>query len=292
LHTIHIPDRPDPSVVPDYVTDMIVPQQKPQPVVAQNAPSETKAPEPKAPPKPQPSNNSGNAGNAKPTVDPVEAAKEQAARVAAQTAQARSFGIAGAFGVQTDDPSAIAASTSSGNVDLSKVTQGLSGVSMSGNGKDNSLVAAAGTNATGSTASIGTLGVSAPTGETSTAQRTQDTSTVAAHVDTGQSQVDTSSSGSLTQGIVDSEVKHLLGAVQSCYQRELKTNPGMKHVAITVDFTIGTHGSVTDTSIESDAGGDGTLENCIQGVIKGQARFAPPPPSETDVTYPFILTGQ
>ena len=65
------------------------------------------------------------------------------------------------------------------------------------------------------------------------------------------------------------------GAVQRCYEQELRTNPGADG-KVRVTFTVGTEGTVTDVSV---AGVSGGLADCISGIfqrIRGLPRLVAP----------------
>jgi len=78
-------------------------------------------------------------------------------------------------------------------------------------------------------------------------------------------------------------------AVQYCYQRELRRNPGLKG-KIVVRFTIVPAGSVKDVTIVSSSIGSSRIENCIVGRIKRWNDFGAIDKSLGDTTIRQVYT--
>ena len=97
--------------------------------------------------------------------------------------------------------------------------------------------------------------------------------------------------GDVDKKAVSVVIKRKTGALRTCYERSLATNPNLKG-KVTFTITISTKGRVTQVRIEEDTLGDPSTLNCSKGKIKGW-RF-PVDPSATDsseVTFPVVFSG-
>jgi TonB family protein len=77
------------------------------------------------------------------------------------------------------------------------------------------------------------------------------------------------------------------GAIQYCYRKALARNRATEG-KITIRFTIGLRGRVTDIRIKSNQTGDSSLGQCIVGKVKSWP-FPKPKERPVDFEYPFIL---
>ncbi len=77
------------------------------------------------------------------------------------------------------------------------------------------------------------------------------------------------------------------GAIQQCYERELKRNQTLRG-KIVVRFTITTQGRASEIDIEENTLNNEAVSSCIKTVIRGWV-FPFKPPSEVPVAYPFVF---
>jgi outer membrane biosynthesis protein TonB len=83
-------------------------------------------------------------------------------------------------------------------------------------------------------------------------------------------------------------VKARLKAIQNCYEKELKRNPGLKGKVL-VRFSIKPSGRTGDIEIEENTLGDDAVASCIRTVIRGWV-FPFKPDDEVPVAYPFVFS--
>lgn len=95
--------------------------------------------------------------------------------------------------------------------------------------------------------------------------------------------------GSLDPNIVAKEVRKRLGAVRTCYERALKRNPQLAG-KISVCFTIGATGAVSEARVDADTMGDSEVGDCIVDNVK-RWRFPAPDGGSVEVCYPFVFTA-
>jgi TonB family protein len=77
------------------------------------------------------------------------------------------------------------------------------------------------------------------------------------------------------------------GAIQSCYERELKKNPNIAGKVV-VRFNIGTAGRVTSASVASSSLGAPAVGSCVVSRIKSW-RFPKPEGGSVTVTKSFVF---
>jgi len=77
------------------------------------------------------------------------------------------------------------------------------------------------------------------------------------------------------------------GAIQQCYEKELKRNPSLKGKVV-VRFSITPAGRTSDIDIEENTLGNEAVASCIKTTIRGWV-FPFKPPSEVPVAYPFVF---
>jgi hypothetical protein len=97
--------------------------------------------------------------------------------------------------------------------------------------------------------------------------------------------------GALDRALIDAVVKRRLSQIRYCYQRELMETPGLKG-ALTVKFTIGTQGEVTEASVKSTTLRHPELEQCV---VQRFYTMAFPPPKGGGiviVSYPFVFAPE
>ncbi|HWV39887.1 MAG TPA: AgmX/PglI C-terminal domain-containing protein [Vulgatibacter sp.] len=98
------------------------------------------------------------------------------------------------------------------------------------------------------------------------------------------------SGGSLDRGAILKVINENLSQVQSCYERQLISNPGLQG-KIEFDWVIGTDGSVTSTRVNSSSLPSQAVANCIGSAIKTW-RFPKPTGGSVSVRYPFVFSVQ
>jgi outer membrane biosynthesis protein TonB len=77
------------------------------------------------------------------------------------------------------------------------------------------------------------------------------------------------------------------GAIQQCYEKELKRNPSLKGKVV-VRFSITTSGRTGDIDIEENTTGNEAVASCIKTTIRGWV-FPFKPESDVPVAYPFVF---
>lgn len=82
-------------------------------------------------------------------------------------------------------------------------------------------------------------------------------------------------------------VKARRGAIQSCYEKELKRNPSLKG-KIVVRFSITTSGRTSDIEIEENTLANEAVGSCIKTTIRGW-NFPFKPDSDVPVAFPFVF---
>jgi len=77
------------------------------------------------------------------------------------------------------------------------------------------------------------------------------------------------------------------GAIRGCYEAVLKVNPNVRG-RITIRFTIGPAGRITDINASENTTGDTSIARCIVDRVRGW-RFDPPSGGSVTFSYPFVL---
>ena len=94
--------------------------------------------------------------------------------------------------------------------------------------------------------------------------------------------------GKLSRETIVSKVRTYMGGIRSCYEMELRLNPQLTG-KVSIRFTIGADGRITDVEIINSTLGSTEVENCITRRIR-RWEFPPPEEGEVVVTYPFVFT--
>jgi outer membrane biosynthesis protein TonB len=221
---------------------------------------------------------------------PEERAKAEAERRRRMTEKVRNKTIVGKLGAISDGPGGMEDpfSDGAGATSMDKAFEGTKGVTADATGeKDGISGGAADADGTGASAGIGDLeggkaAEKAEAADASTGEKQE--KTVKANIRGGsQQQV---GMGQLDAGSISSVIRRRQSAIQNCYERVLKTNPkaGGKLV---LQFTIGTRGRVTSTSVKSDISG-GSVGGCASRAVK-RWRFPRPKGGEVTVSKSFVL---
>ncbi|MCB9734514.1 MAG: AgmX/PglI C-terminal domain-containing protein [Deltaproteobacteria bacterium] len=77
------------------------------------------------------------------------------------------------------------------------------------------------------------------------------------------------------------------GAIKYCYEKALKGNPNLRG-KVTIRFTIGSAGRITDISASGNTTGNSEIASCIIDKVRGW-RFDPPSGGSVTFSYPFLL---
>ena len=82
-------------------------------------------------------------------------------------------------------------------------------------------------------------------------------------------------------------VRQRKGAIQGCYEKELKRNPTLKGKVV-VRFSITPAGRTSDIEIDENTLNNEAVASCIRTVVRGWV-FPFKPESEVPVAYPFVF---
>lgn len=98
------------------------------------------------------------------------------------------------------------------------------------------------------------------------------------------------SGGFLSKDAIAKVINEGLSRVQSCYERELISDPSLQG-KIVFDWVIGPEGSVTTTRVSSSSLPSQTVATCISNLIKTW-QFPKPSGGSVTVVYPFNFASQ
>lgn len=169
-----------------------------------------------------------------------------------------------------------------GSNGVGDVASALSGASGVGVATADSLAAGGPKGGTaGSAAGIGDLGTS---GGGNVALAEKGTATVRGGVQMQAPEVDSSD---VDREKLAAYVRARKGAIQQCYEKELKRNPSLKGKVV-VRFSITPAGRTSDIDIEENTLGNEAVASCIKTTIRGWV-FPFKPESEVPVAYPFVF---
>lgn len=98
---------------------------------------------------------------------------------------------------------------------------------------------------------------------------------------------DVSGAGRLDKSAIESVFSSRQSAIKMCYQRSLKVNPNISG-KVTIRFTIGEAGTVTDIYVLENTTGDPDVAACIVQKVRTW-RFTPPEGGPVTVTMPLLL---
>jgi hypothetical protein len=169
-----------------------------------------------------------------------------------------------------------------GSNGVGDVASALSGASGVGVATADSLAAGGPKGGTaGSAAGIGDLGTSGG-GNVGLAEKTA--TTVRGGVSMQAPEVESSD---VDREKLAAYVRSRKGAIQQCYEKELKRNPSLKGKVV-VRFNITPAGRTSDIDIEENTLGNEGVASCIKTTIRGWV-FPFKPESEVPVAYPFVF---
>lgn len=93
--------------------------------------------------------------------------------------------------------------------------------------------------------------------------------------------------GRIDKAAVESVFRRRMSAIRVCYERSLKVNPDVQG-KVTIRFTIGRAGTITDIQVTENTTGDPSIGTCIAQKVRTW-RFSPPDEGEVTFSYPFLL---
>lgn len=93
--------------------------------------------------------------------------------------------------------------------------------------------------------------------------------------------------GRIDKSAVESVFRRRMSAIRVCYERSLKVNPDVQG-KVTIRFTIGRAGTITDIQVTENSTGDAAIGTCIAQKVRAW-RFSPPDEGEVTFSYPFLL---
>ncbi len=93
--------------------------------------------------------------------------------------------------------------------------------------------------------------------------------------------------GRIDKAAVESVFRRRMSAIRVCYERSLKVNPDVEG-KVTIRFTIGRAGTITDIQVTENTTGDASIGTCIAQKVRTW-RFSPPDEGEVTFSYPFLL---
>jgi len=122
------------------------------------------------------------------------------------------------------------------------------------------------------------------TGPVAAGQRQEE---AAVRIRIGENMGESAGPGKISVASVESVFRRRRGAIQTCYERALKVNAGIEG-KVSVRFTIGAAGTVTQIQVVENSTGDSGVGACIAEKIKGWP-FPPPEGGLVIVTRHFLL---
>ena len=93
--------------------------------------------------------------------------------------------------------------------------------------------------------------------------------------------------GKIDKAAVASVFRRRMSAIRVCYEKALKLNPDVQG-KVTLRFTIGRAGTITNITVTKNSTGDPGVATCITQKVR-RWRFSPPDEGEVTFSYPFLL---
>lgn len=248
--------------LPDRFVKTMMPEQKPPPPKEEPTDNGQKADD-------KPAEAAQKKGEKPPTGD-----KQAMQKAVAKSGLLKVIGAAGGAGAFED--------VLGGSNGVGDVASALSGASGVGVATADALAAGGPRGGTaGSAAGIGDLGTS---GGGNVALAEKGAATVRASM---QMQAPDVESSDVDREKLAAYVRARKGAIQQCYEKELKRNPSLKGKVV-VRFSITTSGRTGDIDIEENTTGNEAVASCIRTTIRGWV-FPFKPESDVPVAYPFVF---
>lgn len=95
--------------------------------------------------------------------------------------------------------------------------------------------------------------------------------------------------GGLDKGVIDAAIKKGLPDILSCYDGEVKKTKKEIAGSVSMKFTIGPDGKVTDAKTAESTLRNDAIEACMVSVVKAMSFPAPADGGVVEVSYPFAF---
>ena len=118
--------------------------------------------------------------------------------------------------------------------------------------------------------------------------RKSDSDEVRVRVRVGGSLGRKSGTGTIDKQSVASVFRRRKRAIRRCYEKSLRANPSAQG-KVTIQFTIGPAGRITNINVTQDTTGDSSIGSCIVSRVRGW-RFDPPDRGSVTFSKAFILS--
>ncbi|MCA9637455.1 MAG: AgmX/PglI C-terminal domain-containing protein [Myxococcales bacterium] len=97
--------------------------------------------------------------------------------------------------------------------------------------------------------------------------------------------------GDVDKRAVQATIRRRMGALQNCYNRALRTNPGLSG-KMTYTITISVMGTVTRVNVDDDTVRDPSVASCTTAKIKGWRFPAEGAEESSEVTFTVVFSGE
>ena len=97
--------------------------------------------------------------------------------------------------------------------------------------------------------------------------------------------------GDMDKRAVQATIRRRMGALQNCYNRALRTNPGLSG-KMTYTITISVMGTVTSVNIDADTVRDPSVASCTTMKIKNWRFPAEGAEDSSEVTFTVVFSGE
>jgi beta-lactamase regulating signal transducer with metallopeptidase domain len=97
-----------------------------------------------------------------------------------------------------------------------------------------------------------------------------------------------SKQGTLDLSLVATEVKHRIGALADCYERQLAATPTLAGT-VEIHWVIAPSGTVMDACVTKDTVGNREITACVNKLVLEGGPFPAPSGGSVDVVFPFVF---
>ncbi len=97
--------------------------------------------------------------------------------------------------------------------------------------------------------------------------------------------------GDADKRAVQATIRRRMGALQNCYNRALRTNPGLSG-KMTYTISISVMGTVTSVNIDTDTVRDPSVASCTTTKIKGWRFPNDGAEDSSEVTFTVVFSGE
>lgn len=288
------------GVIPEEIADLIFVEDEPPPpeVVDQDLPSDLPAETPSEPAPTKANTDKGDSdkpdkggGEAPgPKSDTPGRVAEATARMAEEAAAAAEALLLGAL--SADGGGALADVLAGGAVTGSaeEVLAQAAGVGVATNSSGGTLRTRSGGGSETRTSGLGSLGAASGGGKAVSEGGALGERAVSGNIKLEDGD-EIGGTGEFDAKRVVAEVKKRLGAIKSCYERELRRNPTLQG-KVTVEFTIEQSGTISKARATENTTGDAAVASCVVNAVKA-FRFNPGPEGgSVTFSYPFVFAPQ